>query len=99
MGFNYVGSKITTFAEIYSIYFRDSDNSLETRSHTVIDGAEAVNIKKCTFDSIETSFIVKELENITMEYTNHYSNYNKKVLGQQYLYEGIDQMHLLLQSL
>lgn len=78
MGFNYVGSKITTFAEIYSIYFRDSDNSLETRSHTVIDGAEAVNIKKCTFDSIETSFIVKELENITMEYTNHYSNYNKK---------------------
>ncbi len=77
-GFNYVGSKITTFAEIYSIFFRDSSISLEERTHTRIDGAEAVNIKKCTFDNIETSFIVTELENIQQEYTNHYSNYNKK---------------------
>lgn len=77
-GFEYVGSKITTFAEIYSIYYRNSSISFEDRTHTVIDGAEAVNIKKCTFDNIETSFIVTELENIQQEYTNHYSNYNKK---------------------
>lgn len=77
-GFNYVGSKITTFAEIYSIFFRDADSSLEKRTITPIDGAEAVSITQCAFDTIDTSIIKEELKNIQIEYTNHYSNYNKK---------------------
>ena len=48
------------------------------RSHPPIDGAEEVCIAKCNFDTIETSRIRIELEKLTMEYTNHYSNYNKK---------------------
>ena len=77
-GFDYVGSKITTFAEIYSVFFRNSSTSFEERSHPPIDGAETVSISKCMFDTINTSIIRKELEKITLEYTNHYSNYNKK---------------------
>jgi hypothetical protein len=77
-GFDYVGCKITTFAEIYSIFFRNSANSFEDRSHPPIDGAEEVSIAKCDFDTIDTSRIRIELEKLTLEYTNHYSNYNKK---------------------
>jgi len=77
-GFSYVGCKITTFAEIFSIFFRNSSTSFEDRSHPPIDGAEEDNIVKCMFDSINTSLIRSELEKIQLEYTNHYSNYNKK---------------------
>jgi len=43
-GFDYVGCKITTFAEIFSIFFRNSSTSFEDRSHPPIDGAEEVQI-------------------------------------------------------
>jgi len=77
-GFDYVGCKITTFAEIYSVFFRNSSTSFEDRSHPPIDGAEEVCIAKCMFDTIETLRLREELEKLTLEYTNHYSNYNKK---------------------
>lgn len=76
--FTYIGSKITTFGEIYSVYFRNSSVSFEDRTHPEILGAETVNITKCLFADIETDKIREELEQVEIEYTNHYSNYNKK---------------------
>jgi len=76
--FTYVGCKITTFAEIYSVYFRNSSVSFEDREHPKIIGEETVNICKCVFDTIDTQKLREELSQVEVEYTNHYSNYNKK---------------------
>lgn len=76
--FKYVGCKITTFAEIYSVYFRDSSMSFEDRIHPKILGEETINICKCKFGVIDASKIREELSQVEMDYTQHYSNYNKK---------------------
>ena len=76
--FTYIGCKITTFAEIYSVYFRDSSTSFEDREHPKIIGEETVNICKCDFGEIDASKIRQELSQVEMDYTKHYSNYNKK---------------------
>lgn len=76
--FKYVGSKITTFGEIHSVFFRDSSITIWKRLHPAVEGAETVNVRKCRFDKVDVSLIQKELENLDVEFTNHYSNYNKK---------------------
>ena len=77
-GFKYVGCKITTFAEIYAIYYRDSITAFEEREHPRLLGAENVNITQCIFEDIDASKIRNELSQVEIEYTQHYSNYNKK---------------------
>ena len=76
--FTYVGCKITTFGEIYGVYFRNSSTSFEDRQHPQIIGEETVNICKCIFGAIDASKIRQELSKVEMDYTQHYSNYNKK---------------------
>ena len=85
-GFHAVGTKITTFAEIYRVYFKDGppcDASLfeVSRKHPMIDPLE-----RCTLDRmpipmrdilpkiITLKDRVKNLDN----FTDHYSNYNDK---------------------
>lgn len=80
--FRYLFGKITTFGEIYSIYFRDAvGNALieERREFPEINPAERVNIKKlCNVSSGVIKDIGEKLKKIGPEFANHYSNYNIK---------------------
>jgi hypothetical protein len=75
----YVGSKITSFGEIYSVFFKDTKNALFPREHPNVDASEHQTIKKLGYvdvsliDSIRT-----KLNSLDIKFQNHYSNYNKK---------------------
>lgn len=70
--FRRVGSKITTFGEIYAIYYRGED-----REFPKVDSAEILSIKKV--DDIDELLIgqIKNKLDLLPTFTNHYSNYNK----------------------
>jgi hypothetical protein len=74
-GFEYVGSKINTFSEIYFVYFRNKDKSSplqQPRVHPVVPVSEKYNIKRVGnwFSTLLICFN-------DLKFTNHYSNYNK----------------------
>lgn len=72
MGFCYVGPKITTYGEIFAIYYKG-----EPRTFPVVDSAEYASIKK--MGNVNKKLIDKiydKLQNLPA-FTNHYSNYNK----------------------
>jgi len=75
--FDYVGSKITTFGEIYGIYFKQG---LIPTTFPFVDPVEKIAIKQLRVpvnsDIIEK--IAAKLENLNIKFQNHYSNYNKK---------------------
>lgn len=82
-GFYKVGVKITTFSEIYGIYFRDSatDRLLrqKRRFHPQLDPAEkATLVKLKTPDLSELcDRIAAKLNSMDVEFANHYSKHNK----------------------
>jgi hypothetical protein len=75
-GFKKVGMKFTTFAEIYTLYFRDARGKPE-REHQKILEEEKISIAKCQ-PKFDVEKIQQELSKAQFEYTNHYSNYNQK---------------------
>jgi len=72
MGFCYVGPKITTYGEIFAIYYRG-----KPREFPKVDAAEYLSIKKV--NDVDMHIIESIAKKITElpEFTNHYSNYNK----------------------
>jgi hypothetical protein len=78
--FDYVGSKITTFGEIYGVYFKNAENVLAPRTHPYVDPVEKIAIKQLnvSVDSDIIEQIAAKLENLNIKFQNHYSNYNKK---------------------
>jgi hypothetical protein len=72
LGFSYVGPKITTYGEIYSIYYRG-----EAREFPKVDPAEYLSIKKIGNVSMNLIKSIREKLDQLPEFTNHYSNYNK----------------------
>jgi hypothetical protein len=71
-GFCYVGPKITTYGEVYAIYYRGKQ-----REFPKVDRAEYLSIKK--IDNIDIQ-LIEAIYNKLIElptFTNHYSNYNK----------------------
>ncbi len=71
-GFCYVGSKITTYGEVYAIYYKG-----KPRIFPKIDPADYVSIKKINnVNSALIESIYNKLNNLPA-FTNHYSNYNK----------------------
>lgn len=70
--FKRVGSKITTFGEIYAIYYRGED-----REFPKVNSAELLSIKKV--DNVDELLIgqIKNKLDLLPSFTNHYSNYNK----------------------
>ncbi len=79
-GFQYIGGKVTTYGEIYGIYFRDKVGSLyqENRKHPEIDPVDLIGLKKIT--NIRKKIIADIttiLTKLNVTFTNHYSNYNK----------------------
>jgi hypothetical protein len=82
-GYRYIHGKITTFGEIYSVYYRDKKRNGwfdESRLMPQIEPAEKINVKKLNLvvDLYLIDEIANRLKNLDRDFTNHYSNYNKK---------------------
>ena len=76
--FEKVGVKYTSVADIIGVYFRDANNVFEDRKHFEIPKYEEYTLKKLTPDfSNITSVLSKQLHELNIDFTNHYSNYNK----------------------
>jgi len=76
--FTKVGSKITSFGEIFGVYFKDAKNTLFSREHPNIDATHNIAITKICDANIELIESIKtKLESLNIEFQNHYSNYNK----------------------
>jgi len=85
--YHFVGSKITTFGEIYHIYFQNSDipidNAFVWRIHPEIDPTNFVTMKKLDvgfdvgFEPYMIYNIRHTLDSLDLKFQNHYSNYNK----------------------
>ena len=79
LGFKKIGYKVTSFAEIVSVYFRDSDLSLAPRIHPVVNKADLVGMAKvASVGSTLPLLILQKIQLKGLQYTNHYSNYNTK---------------------
>jgi len=72
LGFCYVGPKITTYGEIYAVYYKGTP-----RAFPQPDKADYLSIKKV--DDVDQNLITKIEEKLNQlpAFTNHYSNYNK----------------------
>ena len=70
--FCYVGPKITTYGEIYAIYYRGTP-----RQFPKVDHAEYLSIKQIGTVSMNLIKSIREKLEMLPEFTNHYSNYNK----------------------
>lgn len=76
-GFKKIGVKITAFAEIYGVYFRDRVG--ETRAHIPINKVEYACLLKLNFPDLRdlTEKIADKIPAIESQFKNHYSKYNK----------------------
>lgn len=79
-GFNKVGIKVTTFSEIYGVYFRDAVGVLSPREHPYVDPAEKLSLVKLNTPELSKlcDAISEKLDKLEVEYANHYSKHNKK---------------------
>lgn len=76
--FDYVGYKVTSNAEILSVYFRDDPMNFYRRSHPNVSLAEFVGMGKIgNWDVRLAETILQNIRKVCPEFTNHYSNYNK----------------------
>jgi hypothetical protein len=73
LGFVNVGTKISSYGEIQTIFFHGED-----RNFPIIDEAESVGIKYVGGVHNELLESIYNKLNELPEFTNHYSNYNKK---------------------
>jgi hypothetical protein len=77
-GFNYVGYKVTSFAEIISVYYRDAELNFSAREHPIINPAELVGMAKiCNVDTSKNLHMLDTMRAMCPVFTNHYSNYNQ----------------------
>lgn len=79
-GFKKVGIKVTTFSEIYGVYFRDAVAALSPREHPYVDPAEKLSLVKLDVPDLSKlcDVIAEKLTKLDIEYANHYSKHNKK---------------------
>lgn len=81
-GFHYVGGKITSFGEVFSIWFRDATNPktlFGMRDHIGMTQEDQVHIKKLwDVDPTLIEGIKFSLQSNVIQFANHYSNYNIK---------------------
>lgn len=78
-GFKYIGYKVTSFAEIIVIYFRDSFYNFAPRTHPIVNPAELKGMAKlCDIDPTLLLSIRDKVLHLNPTFTNHYSNYNTK---------------------
>ena len=77
-GFEKVGTKYNSVADIIGVYFRHASNVVEDRQHPKVPVYENYTLKpmNVSFNDITTQ-LAKQLHEMEVEFTNHYSNYNK----------------------
>jgi hypothetical protein len=83
VGFNYIGAKITSFGEIYAIYFRDCIRprgfELGMRKHPILDPVENISCELIGHpNKKKIEDIAKIISKLNVTFKNHYSNYNDK---------------------
>jgi hypothetical protein len=78
-GFKKVGIKVTTFSEIYGVYFKDAVDATTARKHPYVDPAEQLSLVKLKTPELTKlcDKIAKKLDALDVEYANHYSKHNK----------------------
>jgi hypothetical protein len=78
-GFKKIGIKVTTFSEIYGIYFRDAVSATTPREHPYVDPAEKLSLVKLNSPNLSKlcDTIAEKLEKFDVQYANHYSKHNK----------------------
>ena len=78
-GFKKVGAKYNSVADLIGVYFKDSNSALEDRQHPHIPTFEKYTLKPFDLDFTKiVPKLAKQLEEKSLEFTNHYSNYNKE---------------------
>ena len=78
-GFKKVGAKYNSVADLIGVYFKDSNSALEDRQHPHIPTYEKYTLKQFDLDFTKiVPKLAKQLEEKSLEFTNHYSNYNKE---------------------
>jgi hypothetical protein len=76
-GFEYVGYKVTSFAEVLAVYFRDDFMNFSHRKHPKVNPADLVGMAKISpADPTLLTSILSTLQHLDPKFTNHYSNYN-----------------------
>ena len=77
-GFKRIGYKVSSFAEITAVYFRDSAaSSFGPRQHPKVSKADLVGMAKIRpVDGTLLVGILQKIDSLKLNYTNHYSNYN-----------------------
>jgi hypothetical protein len=80
--FKKVGAKISSFAEIQGVYFKDVPGYFGEREHPFVPEYEKFALTKLKIektDSIEAALVgIRGMLKTLPEFTNHYSNYNDK---------------------
>lgn len=83
-GFTFVGSKISSFAEIRGLYFREGvgEHSLfddMQRVNPVLDPTEFMGLQQADIWPSEEQLnaAIAEIDALARDFTNHYSSYNK----------------------
>jgi hypothetical protein len=80
--FKKVGAKISSFAEIQGVYFKDVPGYFGEREHPFVPEYEKFALTKLKIEKthlIESALVgIKDKLNTLPEFTNHYSNYNDK---------------------
>ncbi|HMH09399.1 MAG TPA: aspartyl/asparaginyl beta-hydroxylase domain-containing protein [Candidatus Nitrosopolaris rasttigaisensis] len=79
--FTYVGGKITTYGEIYGIWFRNAKTNRlfgGDRQQPIVDPVDLIGLKKIqNVSHILMDRAAFQLGELNLNFTNHYSNYNK----------------------
>lgn len=73
-----VGTKVTSFGELLVWLFKDADNPLFERQHPHVMPEEFYTLRKARLSEIPIQPLIDSLDRIDLDYTDHYSNYNKK---------------------
>lgn len=77
-GFKKIGVKITSFSEIYGVYFRDAEG--QTRVHPKVEKAEVacmLQLKSLPDFSQLADRLATRIRALESNFANHYSKYNK----------------------
>lgn len=78
-GYEFIGSHISSFAEIKGLYFRDAESGLFPRQHPCIDPVEFLGIQRTPINlDLDVAAAVEELNNLDRGFTPHYSSYAGK---------------------
>jgi hypothetical protein len=73
-GFDFIGGKITSFAEIRGLYFKDPAGR-EKRQHPRLDPTEFIGLHRLPIN-VDVTAAAREIDALGATFTNHYSSYN-----------------------